>query len=380
MPSNPIYLDNNATTRPDERVVQAMVAALTEHYANPSSGHDPGKQAAAAVDEARRAVASLIGAAPAEIVFTSGGTEADNSAVRGVLAALPNKRHLVISTVEHHAIIEMAEALEQTGVNVTRVSVDSDGKLDLDGLANAIRDDTALVSVMLANNETGVILPVGEVCRIAHARGVLVHTDAVNALGKTNVNVDELGVDLLSLSGHKIYGPKGAGALYLRNGTPFVKQQIGGGQESGRRGGTHNTPGIVGLGDACTLLTEHGAAEQTQIRDLRGRLEAGLGARASGAKVIGKAAERLTNTTCVCFAGVDGQRVTSELNAAGICVSSSAACASGGNEPSHVMLAMQVPPDLARGQLRISLGRFSTAEDVDRLLDALPTALDRAAG
>ncbi len=369
------YLDNNATTRPDERVVAAMLPLLTELYANPSSGHRFGAEAAARVESARHSVARLIGARDSEIVFTSGGTEADNAALRGVLAAQPDRRHLVISAVEHHAILETAEHLAHEGVAVTHVGVDGQGRLDLDQLAAAIRPDTALVSIMLANNETGVVFPLRQVCDLAAARGVLVHTDAVNALGKMPVNVDELGVALLSLSGHKIYAPKGVGALYIRRGTPFVACQHGGAQERQRRGGTLNAPGIVGLGVACELLHEHGAATAERVRGLRDRLESELLARFPFVQVLGRETERIPNTTLACFAGIPAEPLLILLSEAGICASGGAACASGSLEPSHVLQAMRIPPQVAQGEVRFSLGRYSTAEDIDRLFEVLPGAL-----
>ena len=373
------YLDNNATTRPDERVVAAMLPLFTERYGNPSSGHRLGAQAAAEVEEARARVAALIGARDSEIVFTSGGTEADNAALRGVLAASPGKQHLIVSAVEHHAILETAERLEEEGVHVSRIDVDDAGRLDLDRLAGAIRDDTALISVMLANNETGVIFPLKEVCRIARERGVPVHTDAVNALGKMPVDVEELGVALLSLSGHKIYGPKGAGALYIRRGTAFRACQTGGSQERGRRGGTLNAPGIVGLGMACQVLRERGPEEVVRIRTLRDRLEVELQRRLPDVQIIGAAAERLPNTALVCFPGIAAQALLILLSEAGICVSGGAACASGSLEPSHVMKAMGVDPGVAQGEMRFSLGRFNTEADLDRLFEVLPAALKKVA-
>ncbi|MCC6360564.1 MAG: aminotransferase class V-fold PLP-dependent enzyme, partial [Phycisphaerales bacterium] len=245
------YFDNNATTQPDPRVVDAMLPLLREHYGNASSLHQFGAAVGAQVEQARAHVARLIAARESEIVFTSGGTESDNLALRGTLAARPDRRHVVISAVEHHAILEPAEALRREGVEVTLVGVDSDGRLDLDQLTDAIRDDTAIVSIMLANNETGAIFPIREVADLARKRGAVVHSDAVNALGKIDVNVADLGVDLLSLSAHKIHGPKGCGALYIRRGVSLRPQQLGGPQEQNRRGGTLNAPAIVGLGVAC---------------------------------------------------------------------------------------------------------------------------------
>lgn len=369
------YLDNNATTRPDERVVAAMVTMLTERWGNPSSAHSFGARVAAEVEEARGHVAALIEARDSEIVFTSGGTEADNTALRGVLAAQPNRRHLIISAVEHHAILETAERLEHEGVAVTRVGVDAEGRLDVDAVAGAIRDDTALLSLMLANNETGVIFPLTQACEIAAQRGVPVHTDAVNALGKIPINVADLGVSLLSLSGHKVYGPKGAGALYIRRGTPFQAWQTGGSQERKRRGGTLNAPGIVGLATACRILREEAVVEQQRIAALRERLETELLRRVPGVQIMGAGAERLPNTTCACFAGVPAEALLILLSEAGICASGGAACASGSLEPSHVLHAMHVDPQVAQGEVRFSLGRFNTQADVDHLLEVLPGAL-----
>ncbi len=373
------YLDNNATTRPDPRVVEAMTRMLTEQWGNPSSAHRVGGAAAAAVEQAREHVARLSGARDSEIVFTSGGTEADNIALRGVLAADPRKRHIVITAVEHHAIVETAEQLEHEGVTVTTLGVDGDGRLDLDTLAAALRADTALVSVMLANNETGVIFPLREICEIARARGVPVHTDAVNALGKTPVNVEELGVSLLSLSAHKVYGPKGAAALYLRRGTPFVPQQRGGAQERKRRGGTLNTAGIVGLGEACRLLHEEAERDNARILALHERLEDELRRRFDNVHIMGANSPRLPNTTCACFAGVPSEPLLILLSEAGICVSTGAACASGSLEASHVLRAMSVDPHVAQGEIRFSLGRYSTPADIDHLFQVLPAAVAKVA-
>jgi cysteine desulfurase len=374
-----VYLDNNATTPVDPRVVQAMLPLLTEDFGNPSSMHRVGGRAAAHVERARAEVAGLIAARDDEIVFTSGGTEADNAALRGVLAARPARRHVVISAVEHHAILDAAALLEREGVEVTRVGVQRDGRLKLDELAGAIRADTALVSVMLANNETGVILPVAEAAAIAHARGVPLHTDAVQALGKIPVNVGELGIDLLSLSAHKIHGPKGAGGLYVRRGTPFRPMLIGGHQERDRRGGTHNTSGLAGLGEACAILRREGADALPRVEQLRDRLERGVVERIGRARVIGADAPRLPNTACIGFEGVDSEAVLLLLSEAGICASGGAACSSGSLEPSHVLSAMGVPPQVARGQVRFSVGRDTREEEMEIVLEALPAIVEKAA-
>lgn len=378
--SDVTYLDNNATTRPDERVVAAMLPLYTERWGNPSSAHYFGAQVAAEIEQARRQVAGLIGARDSEIVFTAGGTEADNAALRGVLAALPQKRHLIISSVEHHAIFETAERLEEEGTEVTRIAVDRDGGLDFEGLRSAVRDDTALISIMLANNETGVIFPLREICELVKEKRTLVHTDAVNALGKIPVDVNELGVALLSLSGHKIYGPKGVGAIYIRRGTPYRPWQIGGSQERGRRGGTLNAAGIVGLGMACQLLQDEQETDNARIRELHTRLERELKTRVPNVHIIGEASERLPNTTCTCFAGLPSEPLLILLSEAGICVSSGSACTSGSLELSHVLAAMHVDPDVGQGQIRFSLGRFTTAADLDRLFDALPKVVAKVAG
>jgi cysteine desulfurase len=374
-----IYLDNNATTRIDPRVLEAMWPYLAEQYGNPLSPHHFGGQVAARLEEARSQVARLISARDSEIVFTSGGTEADNAAVRGIFASRPSKHHLIISAVEHHAILEPAALLERNAVEVTRIAVDRDGRLDLDALADAIRDDTLLVSIMLANNETGVILPVRQVCEMAKSRGAFVHTDAINAIGKIPVNVDDLGVDLLSLSAHKIHGPKGVGALYIRRGTPFRPLLVGGPQERERRGGTHNTAGIVGFGAACELLCERDRDSMKRVVELRERLETELTRRFKNAQVMGAAAERVPNTSCVCFAGNPTEAILLLLSEAGICASSGSACSSGSLEPSHVLKAMGIDPYIAQGQIRFSLSRFNTAEDIERLLEALPPILEKVA-
>lgn len=369
------YLDYNATTPPDPAVVAAMQHMLTTCWANPSSGHLFGAEAAQAVEAARRSVARLINAQPADLVFTSGGTEADNTALRGVLAAQPAKRHLVVSRIEHHAVFELAEKLEHEGVAVTWLDVDTDGQLDLQQLADVLRPDTALVAVMLANNETGVVYPLRQIADIAHARGVPVFSDAVNALGKIAVDVQALGVDLLALSGHKVYGPKGVGALYVRPGTPLAQWQTGGGQEHGRRGGTLNAPGIVGLGKACELLAERRPWAQPHLGALRDQLEARLTELGVPLRFVGRKAPRLPNTACVCFVDRIGADLVALLSERGVCVSAGAACVAGHTEPSHVMRALRVPPEAAGGQLRFSLGLPTTAAEIDTAVAALKEVL-----
>jgi len=374
-----VYLDNNASTRVDPRVLEAMLPFFSERYGNPSSAHQFGASVAACVEQARSQVARLIGARETEIIFTSGGTEADNAALRGVLGARPTRRHVVISAVEHHAILGPAEQLEREGYEVTRVRVDEQGRLDLEHLAHNLRDDTAIVSIMLANNETGVIFPLKEVCRLAAARGIPVHTDAVNAVGKVAINVEELGVSLLSLSAHKFYGPKGCGALYVRRGTPFCPLIVGGSQERQRRGGTLNAPGIVGLGTACQILSDEGERERQQLARLRDELEQRLRQHFPDARIMGDQAPRVPNTTCACFPGVSSEALLMLLSEAGICVSSGAACTSGSLEPSHVLQAMGIDAYIAQGQIRFSVGRFNTGADLDRLFEVLPEAVKKVA-
>lgn len=375
------YLDNNATTQPDPRVVDALLPFLREQYGNASSLHHFGAAVGAQIEEARAQVARLIGAREGEIVFTSGGTEADNLALRGVLAARPARRHIVVSAVEHHAILEPVEALRREGVAVTLAGIDGDGRLDMQQLAGAIRADTALVSIMLANNETGTIFPVREITELARGCGAIVHTDAVNALGKIDVNVAHLGVDLLSLSAHKIHGPKGCGALFVRRGTPLRAQQLGGPQEQSRRGGTLNAPAIIGLGVACRLLGEecNPAATMQRVGALRDRLERSLLSRSPGAVVIAAASPRLPNTSCICFRGVASEAVLLLMSEAGICASSGAACSSGSLEPSHVLQALGLDPVLAQGQVRFSLSRMTTDAEIDAVIDCMPRILERVA-
>ncbi|MFO0839226.1 MAG: aminotransferase class V-fold PLP-dependent enzyme [Phycisphaerae bacterium] len=372
-----IYLDNNATTRVDPAVIDAMLPYWSEHFGNAASSHRAGAAAAAGVEKARADLARAIGARDSEIVFTSGGTEADNAALRGVFAARPDRRHLVVSAIEHHAVLETAEQLAHEGVCVTHAGVTRDGVLDLDQLASALRDDTALVAVMLANNETGVIQPLAQAAALAKARGALVMCDAVQALGKIAIQVDQLAVDLLTVSAHKLYGPKGAGALYVRRGTPFRPFILGGHQERDRRGGTQNTAGIVGLGAAAEIALHELPVESTRLARLRDRLEAELDRTFEMARGVGRSASRLPNTSCTCFSGVSAEAVLLLLSEAGVCVSSGAACSSGSLEPSHVLRAMGIDAHDAQGQIRFSFGRFNDDSDIDALLEILPAALQR---
>lgn len=372
------YLDHNASTQVDSRVVQAMLRLMRDEYGNPSSSHRFGAAVAGQIEEARQAVARRIGASAAEVIFTSGGTEADNAAIHGILLAAPSKRHLICSSVEHHAVREQAAELQRQGFEVDWMSVDGRGQPDLRQLESLLRPDTALVAVMLANNETGILLPVREVAQVAHSRDVPVFCDAVNALGKTAVDVRELGVDMLAISGHKIHGPKGVGALYLRAGTPWRPLLIGGPQERHRRGGTHNAPGIVGLGIACEILGGLEVEACGRMERLRELLESGLRRACPDVVIIGQDTLRVPNTTCACFPGCNAEAILMALSEQNICASSGAACASGALEPSSVLKAMGIRPDVARGQVRFSLGRDNTEADVERLQGVLPGILSKA--
>jgi cysteine desulfurase len=371
-----IYLDYNATTPLDPRVLEAMLPALREGFGNASSLHWFGQRARAAVDTARGEVAALIGAAPAEVVFTGSGTEADNLALRGVAAgARAPRRKVLYSAIEHHAIVHTARALAEEGVPVEPVRVTPEGLLDLADLRRKVDDETALVAVMLANNETGLLQPLGEVVRLCHERGALVHCDAVQAAGKVPVDVRALGVDLLALSAHKIYGPQGVGALYVRRSTRMKPLLRGGAQERNRRAGTENVAGIVGLGRAAALAAAELAEETPRLLALRDRLEARLldipGARRNGE------GPRVPNTLNVSFERVEAESLLLALDLQGLAVSTGAACAAGAMEPSHVLRAMGLLPERVQGSVRFSLGRTTTAEQVDRAAELVVAAVIR---
>jgi cysteine desulfurase len=371
-----IYLDHNATTPLDPEVLEAMLPVLREGFGNASSLHWFGQRARAAVDEARGEVAALIGAAPAEVVFTGGGTEADNLALRGVAAAARAPRRKVFySAVEHHAIVHTARALAEEGVPVQPLRVDGDGRLDLDELRARVDDQTALVAVMLANNETGLIQPVAEVVQICHERGALVHCDAVQAVGKIPVDVRALGVDLLALSAHKIYGPQGVGALYVRRGSRLKPLLRGGAQERNRRAGTENVAGIVGLGRAAALAGRRQATEGPRLAALRDRLESRL-LGIPGAQSNGRG-PRVPNTLNVSFERTEAESLLLALDLEGLAVSTGAACAAGAMEPSHVLRAMGLSLERVQGSVRLSLGRSNTEAQVDRAADLMAAAVER---
>lgn len=370
-----IYMDNNATTRIAPEVVDAMMPFLTDCYGNPSSMHTFGGQVGRAVEEARGKIADLLGAAPEEIVFTSCGTESDSTAILSALQTFPEQRHVVTTRVEHPAVKNLCESLTQlTGHKhrVTRLMVEADGTLDMDRYREALSEDTAIISVMWANNETGVIFPVEEMAAMARERGILFHTDAVQAVGKIPINMQENQIDFLSLSGHKLHAPKGVGILYVRKGTPFVPFLNGGHQEHGRRGGTENVASIVALGRACELAGEKMEEENTRVRALRDKLEKGLLAAIPKSMLNGHPTDRLPNTTNVSFEYVEGEAILLHMNQYNICASSGSACTSGSLEPSHVLRAMGVPFTAAHGSIRYSLSTYNTEQEVDFVLEKMP--------
>jgi cysteine desulfurase len=371
------YFDNNATTQVAPEVVQAMLPYFTEKWGNPSSAYSFGHDLVRPIEKSREAIAELIGAEPREIVFTSCGTESNNTALNSALLTHRGKRHVVTTAVEHSANIKFAKFLEREGFEVTRLPVEPDGSLDIHLLEQSIRPDTAIVSVMWANNETGVLFPVAEIAAICRSRDVLFHTDAVQVAGKLKIDVQTLGIDFLSLSAHKLHAPKGIGALYVRRRTPFLPRIIGGQQERGRRGGTENVPYIAGFGKAAELAIENIRDENTRVRRMRDRLENFILREIEDSSRNGARHERLPNTSNIAFAGVEAEAVLLLLNRLGICASSGSACTTGSIEPSHVLTAMGLPPDLARGSVRFSLGKYNSDEEVDYLIEHLPSVISR---
>lgn len=372
-----IYLDNNATTKVDEAVFEEMRPYFCELYGNPSSMHFFGGQVQKKVDEARNRVAALLGASPEEIIFTACGTESDNAAIRSALEVFPEKRHIITTRVEHPAVLTLCRNLTKRGYRVTELNVDSEGRLDLNELKAAIDDNTAIVSVMYANNETGVVFPVEEVAAIAKSKGALFHTDAVQAVGKIPLNMAKSAIDMLSLSGHKLHAPKGIGILYVRKGVPFRPLMVGGHQEKGRRAGTENTASIIALGKACEVAGAFMDDENTRVKAMRDRLEKELMIRIPNARINGGAAERLPNTASIAFEFVEGEAILLLLSEKGICASSGSACTSGSLEPSHVLRAMGVPFTCAHGSIRFSLSRFTNDADIDAVIRELPPIVQR---
>ena len=373
-----IYVDNNATTMVAPEVLDAMLPYFSQFYGNPSSMHSFGGDVATKIKDAREDVAKLIGASPDEIVFTSCGTESDGTAIRAAIESYPDKKHIITSRVEHPAIKNLYETLSKKGYRTSFVPVDSSGRLDLDYLYDSLGEDTAVVSLMWGNNETGVIFPVEEISREVKSRGILFHTDAVQAVGKIPIDVNQTGVDMLSLSGHKFHSPKGIGALYIRKGTKFAPFMVGGHQEKGRRGGTENTASIIGLGKAAQLAAAHLKENgYDRISRLRDKLERTLLERVPNAIINGDPANRLPNTTSIAFEYVEGEAILLMMNEHGICASSGSACTSGSLEPSHVLRAMGVPFTAAHGSIRFSLSRYNTEDEIDVILEKLPPIIER---
>ncbi|MCG6912109.1 MAG: cysteine desulfurase NifS [Deltaproteobacteria bacterium] len=372
-----IYVDNNATTRVDEKVLEAMLPFFSERYGNPSSMHSFGGTVATEILEARERVAALINAEPEEIVFTSCGTESDSTAVWATIEAFPNRKHIITTRVEHPAIKNLFEHLSRKGYKVSFVPVDKRGNLDLDFLYEHLTAETAIVSVMWANNETGVIYPVHEIAAAVREKGVVFHTDAVQAAGKVKVDVKAAGVDMLSLSGHKIHAPKGVGVLYVKKGTKFSPFLIGGHQEHGRRGGTENVASIIGLGKAAQLALERLNASAEKTGALRNKLEKNLLERIPNTMVNGDTEHRLPNTTNISYEYIEGEAILLMMNELGICASSGSACTSGSLEPSHVLRAMGVPFTAAHGSIRYSLSDYNSEEEIDYIIEHTPPIIKR---
>ena len=379
-PDQVIYMDNNATTRIAPEVLEAMMPYLSDYYGNPSSMHTFGGQVGRAVARAREQVADLLGAAPEEIVFTSCGTESDSTAILSALQTYPEKNHVVTTRVEHPAVKNLCENLELfTGrkYHTTRLHVHSDGTLDVQRFRDSLTDETVIASAMWANNETGVLFPVEEMARITRERGILFHTDAVQAVGKIPLNLRDSAIDFLSISGHKLHAPKGVGVLYVRKGTPFVPFMNGGHQERGRRGGTENVASIIGLGRACELAAAKMAEENTRVRALRDKLEHGLLTSVPKALLNGHPELRLPNTANISFEYVEGEAILLHMNQLNICASSGSACTSGSLEPSHVLRAMGVPFTAAHGSIRFSLSVYNTEEEIDFVLAHMPPIIEK---
>jgi cysteine desulfurase len=374
---NIVYTDNNATTRVAPEVLEEMLPYLSEYYGNPSSMHSFGGNVGRKITEARAKVADLINADPDEIVFTSCGTESDNAAIHAALEANPEKRHIVTSNVEHPAVKNTLERLAKKGYTVTFVPVDTKGRLDIDLLYKSMSENTALVTLMWANNETGVIFPIKEIAKKANERGILLHTDAVQAAGKIPIDVKDSGVDMLSLSGHKIHAPKGVGVLYVKKGLKFTSFMTGGHQEKGRRGGTENTASIIGLGRACELAKDHLGEMDKRVRQMRDYLERQLLEKIPSSSINGGIKDRLPNTLSIGFDAVEGESILLLMDQAGICASSGSACTSGSLDPSHVLMAMKVPFESAHGTIRFSLSIYNTMEEMDHIGTVLPQVIKR---
>ena len=384
MGENIIYLDNNATTRVAPEVLEAMLPFFCERYGNPSSIHRFGGSVATDIEEARRQVGELLGAhyrdrdgCASEIIFTSCGSEGDNAAINAALAARPGRKRIISSAVEHPGVLSCLKAWERRGYEVVLLPVDGKGRLDLGILERAATADTALVTLMWANNETGTIFPIREACRIAHAAGALFHTDAVQAAGKEPIDVDELEADYLSISGHKLHAPKGVGALFARRGIPFAPLILGGHQERMRRGGTENVASCIGLGEACRIARAALDDERRELAKLRDKLEAGVLAAIPEVHVNGDLEHRLPNTSSISFKYIEGESILMYLDMHNICASSGSACTTGSLEPSHVFKAMGIPYSSAHGTIRFSLSKYNTEKDIDKVIEVLPPIVAR---
>lgn len=372
-----IYFDNNATTKVSPEVFEEIKPYFCELYGNPSSMHNFGGQVGIKVRDAREKVAKLLGCEPGEVIFTGCGTESDNAAIMGTLAARPDRRKIVTSRVEHPAVLSVCRQLEGHGYELIEVGVDSQGRLDFDELEKQVDDDTAIVTIMYANNETGVIFPVERIAELCKEKGVVFHTDAVQAVGKIAMDLSESKIDLLSLSGHKLHAPKGIGVLFVRKGTRLMPFMLGGHQEGGRRAGTENVPGIIGLGKAVQLAMENMDDENTRVKALRDKLESAILKSCPDSRVNGDTENRLPNTSNISFEYIEGEAILLLLDKFGICASSGSACTSGSLEPSHVLRAMGVPFTAAHGSIRFSLSRYNTEEDVDFTVEKLPGIINR---
>jgi cysteine desulfurase len=360
-----IYFDNNATTKVADEVFEEIKPYFCDLYGNPSSMHTFGGQVGIKIREAREKTAALLGCDPSEIIFTGCGTESDNTAIKGTLAAHPSKRKVITTRVEHPAVLSVCRDLENQGYTVVELSVDKKGRLDLSELKSHLDDNTAIVTIMFANNETGVVFPVEKIAEIVKSKDVVFHTDAVQAVGKIPINLSKSNIDLLSLSGHKLHAPKGVGILYVRKGTRLAPFMLGGHQEGGRRAGTENVPGIIGLGKACELAMRNFDQENKKVKSLRDKLEKGILAKCPDCMVNGDTESRLPNTSNISFEFIEGESILLMLDRFGICASSGSACTSGSLEPSHVLRAMGVPFTAAHGSIRFSLSRYNTEEEVN---------------
>ena len=372
-----VYFDNNATTKVAEEVLEEMKPLFCQLYGNPSSMHTFGGQMGRKIRQARQQAAHLLGCEPAEIIFTSGGTESDNTSIKGTLAAAPNKRKVITTRVEHPAVLAACRDLENHGYTVVELAVDKEGRLDLAELEELLDDDTVLVTIMYANNETGVIFPIDKIAELVTGKGIVFHTDAVQVIGKIPLNLSKSNIDLLSLSAHKLHGPKGVGILYVRKGTRLSPFMVGGHQEAGKRAGTENVPGNVGLGKACELAAQNLEEENSKVKYLRDKLEDALLKKCPGSRINGDRENRLPNTSNISFEYVEGEAILLMLDKFGICASSGSACTSGSLEPSHVLRAMGVPFTSAHGSIRFSLSRYNTEAEVDYTIEKMPPIINR---